>query len=987
MAARIVYEGAVGGEGGTLFQGKKFWVARRVPMRKTWIDHIKVYPRQHLLFLARPTLTFPQNNGGEVAPLEKNADYLIADHVRNDAPQGSYSWKWIQDSVKKGELLDLDDYLIGSKPQEGQARVGPSAPGKSTRTPFTDEDDRILMEWVIKREREGESVQGNKIYQELAIKNPRHTFQSWRDRWLKKVSLKRRPDVLGDDEEPELQPAEEPIPTAGRQGTTGSSRPRPSPSLVKQEKKPRTKFTAEEDEQLTAYVLEKTAKTGYDKGNKVFQEHANEVNRQFPQHTWQSYRDRWIKHLRPADEDEEDVVAVDEETPPAGIRKAKTNDVQRSRNERPETARQAAKENPKAVEEKPTPSRGGPYQEITTEPQKVETQVEIDQQLNDENDINDEHAQNQGRDIRAEAAGISEKPLPTGADDIGDSLQSKEHFYPLYQDFLQSFDHIRPNLWPTVRGRSFDLWDLWRNVVSQKVDTAERDWQQIAEDLGYNWIEYDGVEDELREIYENQLFEFEESLVRFDNPESDDSEEDEDVPQEAAVVISVSGAHNRDSEERFDSSPPKQPSLKRAHDAAMLSDQTYPDTPGKRQRISKDSEIPSTPDTTNGTSHLRRPVSAAVSPTDRRMSALPKSSSARARQSAPKGMGPPANGDRTVTDGTKVHSKGRVAEPETQDFRYDPETQNFVLDTEMEDIQEESQNITASQQLHLEFEPGSLPVKSANHALARPSTPTPPKRKAGKTPFVDSSDDDEDDQPTPKARFGKGKNPLLADLEKQQQQQQQLRRVSADSPPAKSSIAPQPNAQRQSATRPESSRPPPPSFPSSSAKSSKPARPSPSSVRNPEVPRPPATAATGARKPSSSSARDRDSVASKIAKFNAAIDEWVALGYAPPVARRALEASSWQRDLVVEIIGDLTDGKPLPTNFEGVWTAKDDMKLQSLEEYRAAKEKPGFVADEKLAKKMEKFDQHLTNKHGKEHIKLRKKWYEDKKELGWGETV
>lgn len=113
----------------------------------------------------------------------------------------------------------------------------------------------------------------------------------------------------------------------------------------------------------------------------------------------------------------------------------------------------------------------------------------------------------------------------------------------------------------------------------------------------------------------------------------------------------------------------------------------------------------------------------------------------------------------------------------------------------------------------------------------------------------------------------------------------------------------------------------------------------------------------------------------------------MALGYAPLVARRALEATSWQRDLVVEIIGPLTEGKPLPTNFEGVWTAKDDVKLQSLEEYRAAKEKPGFVADEKVAKKMEKFDQHLTNKHGKGHIKLRKKWYEDKKYLGWGETV
>ncbi|KAK7931545.1 hypothetical protein PG985_002257 [Apiospora marii] len=967
MSARIVYEGAVAGEGGTLFQGKRFWLAQRTPTRKTWIDHIKVYPRQHLLFLARPTLTFPQNNGGQVVLLEKNADYLIADHLWKDTPQGSYTWKWIQESVKKGKLLDPDDYLIGSKPQE-QARVRPSAPGKSTRTPYTDEDDRVLMEWVTKRQREGESVLGNKIYQELEVKNPRHTFHSWRDRWLKKVSLKPRPDISSEK----------------KTGSSTSRRPSTNGYLVKQEKKPRTKFTAEEDAQLTAYVLEKTAKTGYDRGNKVFQEHANE----FPQHSWHAYRDRWIKYLRQAYVDEEEVEPLaEEEIPQARTTKSNGNDAQSSKDERPETARQTTKENSNAVKEKPEPSRGGTpsvtqRQEVSASAspghvrrsprnaKKMETQVEIDHQLNDDNDLNDEDAHSQARDIRAEAAGISDKPAQTRVDHIENSLQSKEQFYPIYHDFVQSFDHIRPNLWPTVRGRSFDLWDLWQNVVSQKVDTAERDWQQIAENLGYDWVDQDGVEDDLREIYEEYLAEFEESLVGFEDCESDDSEEDEDVPQEVAAMTGVSGALDSDSEERFDSSPPKQPSLKRAHDAAMLSDQPYPDSSGKRQRISKDSEIPSTPDTTNGTSHLRRPVSAAVSPTDRQMSALPKSSSSRARQSVQNGLGRPG--------------KGRVAEPETQDFQYDPETQNIVFDVEMEDIQEESQDITASQQLHFESEPGSSPVKSASHPPARPSTP-PPKRKAGKTPFVvDSPDEDEDDQPTPKARFGKGKNPLLADLEKQQQQQR-LRRVSAGSPPPKSSIAPQPKPQRPSATRPETSRPPPPSFPSSSVtSSSKPARPPPSSARNPEASRPPAAAAS--RKPSSSAVA-KDPVASRIAEFNATIDEWVAYGYAPPAARRALEATSWQRDLVVEIIGPLQEGKPLPTNYEGVWTAKDDVKLQSLEEYQAAKKKPGFVADEKLARKMEKFDQHLTNKHGKGHIDLRKKWYEDKKYLGWGETV
>lgn len=40
MAAAVVYTGA--GAGGTLFQGKKFWVSQRVPSRLRWIELITV---------------------------------------------------------------------------------------------------------------------------------------------------------------------------------------------------------------------------------------------------------------------------------------------------------------------------------------------------------------------------------------------------------------------------------------------------------------------------------------------------------------------------------------------------------------------------------------------------------------------------------------------------------------------------------------------------------------------------------------------------------------------------------------------------------------------------------------------------------------------------------------------------------------------------------------------------------------------------------
>jgi hypothetical protein len=40
MAAAVVYDGA--GSGGTLFAGKKFWIAQRVPSRTRWLELITV---------------------------------------------------------------------------------------------------------------------------------------------------------------------------------------------------------------------------------------------------------------------------------------------------------------------------------------------------------------------------------------------------------------------------------------------------------------------------------------------------------------------------------------------------------------------------------------------------------------------------------------------------------------------------------------------------------------------------------------------------------------------------------------------------------------------------------------------------------------------------------------------------------------------------------------------------------------------------------
>ena len=123
-------------------------------------------------------------------PLEKNADMLIADHARKDVPPGSYSWKFIADSISKGMAQRQDKYAIGRPATEPR----PAASGgltKGTRAPFTQAEDAVLTKYILERMRLGESTSGNAIYMEWAQNFPRHPWQSWRERWVK--ILRNRP--------------------------------------------------------------------------------------------------------------------------------------------------------------------------------------------------------------------------------------------------------------------------------------------------------------------------------------------------------------------------------------------------------------------------------------------------------------------------------------------------------------------------------------------------------------------------------------------------------------------------------------------------------------------------------------------------------------------------------------------------------------------------------------------------------------------------
>lgn len=151
MASAIVYDNVAEGaelETGGLFEGRKFWVARRVSHRGELLNLITA-------------------NGGQIVKLERQADYMIADHFLRDCPAGTISYEFVHKSIKAGEILNPDDFPAG--PKIGTARDPGSLtrPAKSGRKAYTPEEDRLLYKWVTDAKARGLAVSGNELYKQL----------------------------------------------------------------------------------------------------------------------------------------------------------------------------------------------------------------------------------------------------------------------------------------------------------------------------------------------------------------------------------------------------------------------------------------------------------------------------------------------------------------------------------------------------------------------------------------------------------------------------------------------------------------------------------------------------------------------------------------------------------------------------------------------------------------------------------------------------
>lgn len=311
----------------------------------------------------------------------------------------------------------------------------------------------------------------------------------------------------------------------------------------------------------------------------------------------------------------------------------------------------------------------------------------------------------------------------------------EKSFYNDYQIFTESCG-VRFTPWLTIESRSFKIWDLWEAVTSQNTDPEERDWHQISEILGFDWVD-STIPDRLQQEYERHLSAFESSFQDFcDATTTEDDNEDEGEEE-------TGNNENPESELALASSS-KFPTLKRSFNAHLSSDHVYPQSsPPKRQRISRDIEIPSTPDNVNGTSHLRQQTSIYDS----------SPSASRAVQHLVDDESKDMETRDAVYDLPSLPRRTKkVLEPETQDFRFDPETQEVIFEIEEEEVGTQC-NITPSQQLHQESDRIERDIASASPTPKAKSqggsTVTPTSRRSNRVGFLPDSDEEADEVPKP----------------------------------------------------------------------------------------------------------------------------------------------------------------------------------------------------------------------------------------------
>ncbi|OUM67010.1 hypothetical protein PIROE2DRAFT_59006 [Piromyces sp. E2] len=122
--------------------------------------------------------------GGQVTDSE-NADIIIySKNISSNYPN-VYSQDIIIESYFYNELQELSKYkiVIPKSEQKEKVKIATTQRIKKSRTEYTKEDDKLLVSFI----KDCLYPKGKTIYKEMEEKYPHHSWQSWRERYIKVV--------------------------------------------------------------------------------------------------------------------------------------------------------------------------------------------------------------------------------------------------------------------------------------------------------------------------------------------------------------------------------------------------------------------------------------------------------------------------------------------------------------------------------------------------------------------------------------------------------------------------------------------------------------------------------------------------------------------------------------------------------------------------------------------------------------------------------
>ncbi|KAB5542948.1 hypothetical protein GE09DRAFT_1134047 [Coniochaeta sp. 2T2.1] len=933
-----------------------------------------------------------------------------------------------------------DRYVRHLQPRlAAQAAAAGGAPPSSTSrqvVKFTKEDDELLMQYVKEAATKKNGSSGNKIYQDLEEEHPHHSWHSWRDRYVRHLEPRLRAQREGEpaaDEysKPPVATATQtsaPKPVAREPRVEPAEYDQPAPaSVTKPASPPATNNGADNDASHTS-IFKKSAKTSFlvvelesrrrtksptvsSAGNVAAPlstarsgtasspedhdrvlEKTRSSNRRLEvinaarliQRIWRGHRVRTLlKQYR------QHLAAQTHNLPVVQAHARGVLHRSRLKNffENELIWFQAA-------------ARRALVRMALWQDERDSLAQKTGPVMDDDDAVKEEDVElNEGEAVPDEREAVPDEE-EVGRDDLltqemarsqsEDPVASKANFYDFLNKFLQGTSREMP--WATVQRRALDLWELWSTVKSLDEGRSQsaRNWEQIAESLGFDWIETPEVTLELKTCYEETLGDFELFYNTFEaqpdgsqtDTDSQAGEEEPDVDMEEAepelpdAAVEAAEVEHPSQSLAFNSSPPIQGQKRRFENDPLSSDQDLAFmplgfVPSKRTRYGKDIEIPSTPET---------------SPEKRMKTAAVGSKWTEKRSTISNGAGFVVP---TQKDRPRHASPDRLPHrppPPPTNARLEPETQDFGFDAEHQsqpDLESQAE-ITPSQQLHIEdehltpipfsgFKAPKVPCKSPlgtypDSSMRMVPDSAAPRHMNGdrimssvEDPFDDSF---EDDGPMPKPSQARPatppRSPSPVEVKaKRRSLPASFHRAAVSHPRAAKQPVAAPRASLPARTA--NTGPNHPSAPPPGRQSTNPRR-----TRGTPLPAP-RVIALGRTPPESSSMEEK-------------LGFYESMGYKRQYSIATFGATmTW--GLAAVVMEELKAGRGIPENWQGVWTARDDRELKAAEKFEREKRhrretgKQPSLADVEKGKLAKKYMRRLQAKHLLSMIKDRLEYF------------